>query len=174
MDSPSAGSKSFDPFAQAGPRTLRFRTQPESGSEPTRRRYQAIYSHQDGWSRFKVAVDLARNSLTLYRSPEQDYTALLLDLAGRPPGISRVPPPKARVEALSLDIEVIGLKMASVQPGAGAGAKGGEWAVVQAFVPGGSDSFLFGTNDRLAAGEFVIGRPQSVRAVILTLAKVFA
>jgi len=172
MESPPGGG--FDPFAQAGPRSLRFRTQPEEKGDPSRRRYQAVYSHEDGWSRFKLALDLARHSLTFFRAPNEDYGPLLLDLAGRPPGIPRIPPPERRVDSLSFDIEVIGLKMASVQPRAGTGARSGEWSVVQAFVPGGSDSFLLGVNDRLAAGEIVIARPQSVRAVVLALATVFA
>jgi hypothetical protein len=172
MESRAGNAGKYDPFGGGGARVLRFRAQPESGSKPSRRRYQAAYSHADGSSRFRVDIDLVQNELTFQRGADDDYRAMLLDLAGHPPGLSRIPAPRSRLDSLSLDMEVIGLKMAAVQPSLPAERSGG-WLVVQAFVPGGTDSFLLGTNEGQAAGEIVIARPRSTRAVVLTLAKVF-
>jgi hypothetical protein len=172
MESRAGNAGEYDLFGGGGARVLRFRAQPEGGSKPSRRRYQAAYSHANGSSRFKIDVDLVHNELTFHRGSGDDYRAMLLDLAGHPPGLSRIPSPRSRLDSLSFDIEVIGLKLPAVQPALEANRAGG-WLVVRAFVPSATDSFLLGTNEGQAAGEIVIARPKSTRAVVLTLAKVF-
>lgn len=173
MESRAGSAGGYDHFAQAGARVFRFRAQPEMGSEPSRRCYKAAYSHGDGSSRFRIDIDLARHELTFHRGAGDDYRAMLLDLAGHPPGVSRIPSPQSRVGSLGFDMGLIGLKMPAVQGALTAADRSGGWLVVQAFLPGGTDSFLLGTNEQQAAGEIVIPRPKSTRAVVLTLAKVF-
>ena len=173
MKSPTGGAGDSDPFAQNGPRILRFRARREGQGDSTLRRYQATYSHSDGWSRFTIELDIAQNSLTLRRYPDDDYQEMLLDLAGRPPTIPRIPAPKNTVDSLGFDMEVIGFRMATVQREVTREGRSGDWTVVKAYLPGGADSFLLGTNEPLAAGEILIPRPESTRTVVLTLAKVF-
>lgn len=173
MESRADDAGGYDHFAQAGARVFRFRAQPDIASKPSQRCYKAAYSHADGSSRFRIDIDLVRNELTFHRGTVDDYRAMLLDLAGHPPGVSRIPPPQSRVGSLGFDMELIGLKMPAVQPALTAADRSGGWLVVQAFLSGGTDSFLLGVNEQQAAGEIVIPRPKSTRAVVRTLAKVF-
>lgn len=163
------------PFAvQAVPRPLRFRAQAEPGGDPMRRRWQAIFSYGEGWSRFHFVINLNRNTLTIHRSLDVDYTAMLRALAGKPHGsLTPLPPPTTRVESLTFDTEIIGLKMSRVNAGAFRAGPEGDWLVVQAFVPRGSESFLLGVNDRLNAGEIVIPRPEAATSVVHAFLQVF-
>ncbi|UCC74717.1 MAG: hypothetical protein JSV86_09255 [Gemmatimonadota bacterium] len=139
-----------------------------------RRRWQAIYSYGEGWSRFQFVVNLSRNTLTFHRSLDADYTAMIRALAGRPPGsLTPLPVPTGKVESITLETEIVGLKMSRVDAGAFQAGPSGDWLVVQAFVPRSSESFLLGVNDRLNAGEIVIARPEAVPAVIHALSQVF-
>ncbi len=163
------------PFlVQAAPRPLRFRAEAEPGGDPMRRRWQAIFSYGEGWSRFHFVVNLNRNTLTFHRSLDVDYTAMLRVLAGKT-GVSLtpLPPPTTRVESLTFDTEIVGLKMSRVNAGAFKAGPEGDWLVVQAFVPRGSESFLVGVNDRLNAAEIVITRPETVTSVVHALTQVF-
>jgi hypothetical protein len=106
--------------------------------------------------------------------PETDYTALLRELAGKTDeSLTPLPPPPRRVETLTFDIDIIGLKMSQVRPRAVASGPTGDWLVVQAYLPGSSKSFLLGVSNRLCAGEIVIPEPESGRAVVHALSQVF-
>lgn len=163
------------PFpVQAAPRPLRFRVEAEPGGDPMRRRWQAVFSYGEGWARFKIVVNLSRNSLTFHRSLDADYTAMLRALAGKPSGsVTPLPPPASRVESLTFETEIVGLKMSRVDAGAFQAGPAGDWLVVQAFVPRGAESFLVGVNDRLNAGEIVITRAEAVPVVVHALSQVF-
>ncbi len=65
------------------------------------------------------------------------------------------------------------MRMSRINSGASLGGDAGDWLVVQAFVPGGAQSFLLGINDRLHAGEIVTSTPESGLAVFHTLSQVF-
>ncbi len=163
------------PFpVQAAPRPLRFRTEVEPGGDPMRRRWQAVFSYGEGWSRFQFVVNLSRSTVTFHRSLDADYTAMLRALAGKPSGsLTPLPPPTAKVESLTFETEIVGLKMSRVDAGAFQAGPAGDWLVVQAFVPRGAESFLLGVNDRLNAGEIVITRSEAVPAVLQALSQVF-
>ncbi len=153
---------------------VRFRTEREPGVDPMRRRWEATYAHRDGWSRFSIAVDLTRNSCTFFRSPDGDYTAMLRELAGKAAdSITPIPAPTRRLQLLTFDIEIVGLRMSRINSVAGPGGNSGDWLVVQAFVPGGAQSFLLGINDRLHTGEIVTSAPDSGVAVFHALSRVF-
>jgi hypothetical protein len=163
------------PFpVQAAPRPLRFRAQAEPGGDPMRRRWQAIFSYGEGWTRFQFVVNLNRSTLTFHRSLDVDYTPMLRVLAGKSgASLTPLPPPTTRVDSLTFDVEIVGLKMSRVDAGAFKAGPAGDWLVVQAFVPRGSESFLVGVNDRLAAAEIVITRPEAAASVVHALTQVF-
>ena len=163
------------PFpVQAAPRPLRFRTEAEPGGDPMRRRWQAIYSYGEGWSRFQIVANLSRSTVTLHRSLDADYTAMLRALAGKANGsMTPLPPPTAKLESQTFETEIVGLKMTRVDAGAFQAGPAGDWLVMQAFVPRGAESFLLGVNDRLNAGEIIVARPESVPAVVQALLQVF-
>lgn len=169
------GGVGQQPFpVQAAPRPLRFRAEAEPGGDPMRRRWQAIFSYGEGWSRFRFVVNLNRNTLTFHRSLDVDYSAMLRMLGGKSTAsLTPLPPPTAKVEALTFDTEIIGLKMSRVDAGAFRAGPAGDWLVVQAFVPRGSESFLLGVNDRLNAAEIVIPRAEAVTSVVHALTQVF-
>ncbi|KPK80157.1 MAG: hypothetical protein AMS25_09920 [Gemmatimonas sp. SM23_52] len=159
---------------QAMPRPLRFRTEAEPSGDPLHRRWQAVYSYGEGWSRFHIVINLGRHVLTLQRLSDADYSAMLRALAGRPEGsLTPLPPPSIRVESLSFDLEVVGLKMARQNAGAFRADPSGDWLVVQAYLPRSVESFLLGVNDRLNAGELIIAKPESTPAVVRALSQVF-
>lgn len=163
------------PFpVQAAPRPLRFRAEAEPGGDPMRRRWQAVFSYGEGWARFHFVINLNRNTVTFHRALDVDYTAMLRMLAGRSQNsLTPLPPPTAKLESLTFDTEIVGLKMSRVDAGAFKAGPEGDWLVVQAFVPRGSESFLVGVNDRLNAAEIVITRPEAVTTVVHALAQVF-
>jgi hypothetical protein len=163
------------PFSiQVAPRPLRFRTEVEPGGDPMRRRWQAIYSYGEGWARFQIVANLSRNTLTLHRAVDADYSAMLEALAGGPQGsLTPLPPPTTKLESLTFDTEIIGLKMSRVDAGVFQAGPAGDWLVLQAFVPRGSESFLLGVNDRLNAAEIVIMRPEAMTAIVHALSQVF-
>ncbi len=138
------------------------------------RGWQGVYSFGEGWSCFDIRLDLDRMTLTLRRWPDAEYDAFLRKLAGRSDGSTTpLPPPAGRVDARTFDIELIGLKMAKVNAGAIQRGPNGDWLVVQAFLPRSAESFLFGVNDSLQAGELVIPRPESVSAVVHAFNQLF-
>ena len=168
----SVGQQPFP--VQVAPRPLRFRAEAEPGGDPMRRRWQAIFSYGEGWSRFHFVINLNRNTLTFHRSLDVDYTAMLRALAGKPQGsLTPLPPSTTKVESLTFDTEIVGLKMSRVDAGAFKAGPEGDWLVVQAFVPRGSESFLVGVNDRLNAAEIVITRPEAITSVVHALTQVF-
>jgi hypothetical protein len=177
MQRREAGSVSYgqQPFpVQAAPRPLRFRAEAEPGGDPMRRRWQAIFSYGEGWARFHFVINLNRNTVTFHRSLDVDYTAMLRVLSGKSQGsLTPLPPPTSKVESLTFDTEIVGLKMSRVDAGAFRAGPAGDWLVVQAFVPRGSESFLLGVNDRLNAAEIVITRPEAVTPVVHALTQVF-
>ncbi len=139
-----------------------------------RRRWEAIYAHGEGWSRFNIALDLSRNSCTLFRSPESDYSAMLRELAGKPDdSLTPVPPPSRRLQLLTFDMEILGLRLSRIGSDGSVATSAGDWLIIQAFVPGGAESFLLGVNDRLHSGELVMSTPNSGPAVIHALSRVF-
>jgi hypothetical protein len=139
-----------------------------------RRRWQAVFSYGEGWSRFHFVVNLNRNTLTFHRSLDVDYSAMLRVLAGQPQGsLTPLPPPTTKLESFTFDTEIVGLKMSRVNAGAFKAGPEGDWLVLQAFVPRGSESFLVGVNDRLNAAEIVISRPEAVTTVVHALTQVF-
>jgi hypothetical protein len=139
-----------------------------------RRRWQAIFSYGEGWARFHFVINLNRNTVTFHRSLDVDYTAMLRVLSGKSQGsLTPLPPPTSKVESLTFDTEIVGLKMSRVDAGAFRAGPAGDWLVVQAFVPRGSESFLLGVNDRLNAAEIVITRPEAVTPVVHALMQVF-
>ncbi len=151
---------------------VRFRTESEPGISALSRRWQATYSHGQSWSHFTIAIDLSRHSCTLSRTPETDYSAMLKELAGKPPdSLTPIPPPSRRVDSLTLDVEIIGLKMPRVR--SGTSGPSGDWLVVQAYLPGSTESFLLGVSNRLGAGEMVVPRPEAGPAVVHALSQVF-
>jgi hypothetical protein len=168
----SVGQQPFP--VQAAPRPLRFRAEAEPGGDPMRRRWQAIFSYGEGWSRFHFVINLNRNTLTFHRSLDVDYSAMLRVLAGKPQvSLTPLPPATTKLESLTFDTEIVGLKMSRVNAGAFKAGPEGDWLVVQAFVPRGSESFLVGVNDRLNAAEIVITRPEAVTSVVHALTQVF-
>jgi hypothetical protein len=93
---------------------------------------------------------------------------------GKPTGsVTPLPIPRNRVDSLTLDVEILGLKMTRVDAGAFKAGRAGDWLVVQAFLPRSAESFLLGLNDRMNAGEIVVAKPDSVPAVVDTLSQVF-
>jgi hypothetical protein len=173
LGSQHAGADSVTSPAVAG--HVRFRTESEPGIDNLNRRWQAIYAHGQGWARFRVVIDLSRHICTFYRVPESDYSALLRELAGKSPeGMTPIPPPSKRVDSLSFDMDIVGLKMPRVRPG-GTTTTGpaGDWLVVQAYLPGSTQSFLFGVSNRLGAGEIVVPKAEWGPAVVHSLAQVF-
>jgi hypothetical protein len=140
------------------------------------RRWQAIYAHGQGWARFRIAIDLGRQTCTLYRTPDSDYSAMLRELEGKSPdALTPIPKPAKKVDSLTFDVEVVGLKMPRVSPGATAAAgPAGDWLVVQAYLPGSTDHFLLGVSNRLGAGEFVVPKAESGPTVVHVLSQVFA
>lgn len=151
---------------------VRFRAESEPGLDSLSRRWQATYSHGQNWSRFGIAIDLSRHTCTITRTPETGYAALLRELAGKPAdSLTPIPPPSRRVDSLTFDMDIIGLKMPRVR--AGATGPAGDWLVVQAYLPGSTESFLLGVSSRLAAGEIVVSRPEAGPAIVHTLSQVF-
>jgi hypothetical protein len=172
VDSGSSETNPVDSRLSAG--HVRFRAESEMGLGALQRRWSATYSWGEGRSRFRITVDLDRSRLTLARTPEADYSALLRDLAGRTPeSLTPLPPPSRRVETLTFDIDIVGLKMSDVNLQAAPSGPAGDWLVVQAYLPGSSEFFLLGISNRLAAGEIVIPRPQAGPAVLQALSQVF-
>lgn len=168
------------------PRPFRFRTDRDPrGTDQTRRRWQARYSHSGGWSLFEIAIDLEGVTCTFLRVGGADYRPLLLDLAqtliGEAVALPELPEPAAR---LSLDANLVGLKMLRATASAaeaGAAPTGpyrpdpnGDWLVVRAYVPDGTESFLLGVSDRVGTGEIVTPDTGSGEAVVRTLSRVFA
>ena len=97
---------------------------------------------------------------------------MLRELAGKPPeSLTPIPPPSRRIDSLTFDIEIIGLKMPRV--GAGAVGPAGDWLVVQAYLPRSTESFLLGVSNRLAAGEIIVSRPESGPTIVHVLTQVF-
>lgn len=169
---PGVGPATSESYAvRAEPTHLRFRTEAKPGGDPMRRRWEAIYSYGEGWARFDVVVNLTRSTLTLHRSLDADYSPMLRQLAG--PAGSSTPLPGRKVESMTFDVEILGYKMSRMSAGEFQVGRSGEWLVVQAFVPGSADSFLFGVNDRLNAGEIAVQSPRSMPAVLSTLSSVF-
>ena len=151
---------------------IRFRAESEPGIDALSRRWQATYSHGQSWSHFTIAIDLSRHSCTIGRTPETDYSALLRELAGKPPdSLTPIPPPSRRIDSLTFDVEIIGLKMPRVREGTS--GPSGDWLVVQAYLPGSTEGFLLGVSNRLGAGEIVVSRPESGQAVVHVLSQVF-
>ncbi len=157
----------------AAPAHLRFRTEAEPGGDPMRRRWQAVYSYGEGWSRFGIVVNLERGKLTLHRSLEADYTPMLRQLVGRPGSLTPLPLPKPKLESMTFDVEILGYKLARVSAGEFQPGRSGDWLVLQAFVPQSAESFLVGINDRLNAGEVVVPRVESEQPVFHALFQVF-
>ncbi len=155
-------------------RPVRFRTEPQRSLDTTERIWQGVYSYADGWARFGITIDATLNRLTLRRSAGSDYGVMLLELVGKTAGAAlkkAVPGPS--VAQLSFEIEIVGVKLTRVSAGVFQPGPGGDWLVVQAFVPGGSESFLLGINDHMAAGELFIPQPESSPAILKALARVF-
>ena len=151
---------------------VRFRAESEPGQNSLNRRWQATYSHGQDWSHFGIAIDLSRQTCTLSRTAETDYSSLLRELAGKPPeSLTPIPPPSRRIDSLTFDIEIIGLKMPRV--GAGAVGPAGDWLVVQAYLPRSTESFLLGVSNRLEAGEIIVSRPESGPTIVHVLTQVF-
>jgi hypothetical protein len=138
-----------------------------------RRCWEAIYSYGEGWSRFDVVVNLNRATLTLHRSLDAEYSAMLRQLAGNANSYTPLPVPARKVESMTFDVEILGYKMSRLNAGEFRPGRSGEWLVVQAFVPGSADSFLFSVNDRLNAGEIALQNPRSMPAVMNALVSVF-
>lgn len=158
---------------RATPAHLRFRTEAEPGGDPMRRRWKAVFSYGEGWSRFSIVVNLERGTLTLHRSLEADYSPMLRQLVGRPSALTPLPLPKRKLESMTFDVEILGYKLARISAGEFQAGRSGDWLVVQAFVPNSAQSFLVGVNDRLNAGEVVIPRAESEPAVFHVLSQVF-
>ncbi len=155
------------------PRPLRFRSKPEEGDEPVSRRWEAVYLYGDDRFPFNIELDLSRLTLTLYRQAEVNYSPMLRELAGWPFGLDITPPHSGEsTRSLTLDVELIGLRMPGVHGSFGSGPAG-EWLVVQAFLPRSAESFLLGVNDRQQAGEIAIPRSEDLEEVFQTLARVF-
>ena len=170
----SGDNEATPPGDETPSRPLRFRTESQVGRDSMERRWAGIYSYGEGWARFGIVVDLALNTLTLQRSPDADYGALLSELSGKSSGRSpAAQSPESRVSKLSLDAELVGLKLSRASAGTFQAAPAGDWVVIQAFIPGGTDSFLLGLNDRLASGELYIPTAKSVPAVMQALIRVF-
>lgn len=166
------------------PGQFRFRANPEPGGDPSRRLYRVTYSHEEGWSYFNVAIDLSRSTCTFHRSSDADYSRLLSHIALVFTGKLELQGswPSGR-DSLTFDFELLGLRM-SREIGAEIASRAalsgtfqpdpsGDWLVVQLFVPGSTDSFVLGLNDRMAAGEISLTRPDSGAAVVAALAEVF-
>lgn len=168
------GSTPAHPYAvRSVPAHLRFRTEAEPGGDPMRRRWRAVFSYGEGWSRFGIVVNLERGTLTLHRSLDADYSAMLRQLLGKPVTQTPLPLPKSKLESLTFDMEIVGYKLARINAGDFRPGRSGDWLVVQAFVPKSAESFLCGVNDRLNAGEIVIPRAESEPVVFRTLSQVF-
>ena len=172
VDTGSSETNPVDSRLSAG--HVRFRTEREMGLGALQRRWLATHSWAEGLSRFKITVDLDHSRLTLARVPEADYSALLRDLAGKThESPTPLPPPLRRVESLTFDIDIIGLKMSQVNTRAVASGPAGDWLVVQSYLPGSSESFLLGVSNRHSAGEIVIPKPESGPAIYQALSQVF-
>ncbi|UCF21197.1 MAG: hypothetical protein JSU87_07370 [Gemmatimonadota bacterium] len=155
-------------------RPVRFRTEPQRSLDTAERIWQGVYSYADGWARFGITIDATLNRLTLRRSSGSDYSEMLHQLVGRaaePALNTAVRGP--RVEQLSFEMEIVGVKLTRVSAGVFKPGPGGDWLVVQAFVSGGSDAFLLGINDHMATGELFIPRSESSPVVLKALARVF-
>ncbi len=153
---------------------VRFRTESEMGMSALQRRWQAMYSYGDGWSRFKISVDLNRGKCTLVRAPDADYSAMLRELVGKTKeSLTPLPPPTRRVESLTFDVDIIGLKMSRVSAREVPSGPAGDWLVVQAYLPGSTESFLLGVSNRLSAGEIIVPKAESAPAVLQALSQVF-
>ncbi|MGD8698829.1 MAG: hypothetical protein PVJ43_06035 [Gemmatimonadales bacterium] len=172
VDTGSSETNPVDSRLSAG--HVRFRTEREMGLGALQRRWLATHSWVDGQARFKITIDLDHGRLTLARTPEADYSALLEDLAGKDhESLTPLPPPSRRVESLTFDIDIIGLKMSRVNTRELAGGPAGDWLVVQAYLPGSSESFLLGVSNRLSAGEIVVPKAASGPSIIQALSEVF-
>lgn len=167
---PDSGSRAG---SSGGP--VRFRTEPQPSLDSSERIWQGVYSYADGQARFRITIDVTLNRFTLQRSQGSDYKAMLRQLVGKAASHAlQAAASGSRVEHLNFDIEIIGVKLTRVGAGVFEPGPGGDWFVVQAFVPGGSDSFLLGVNDHMAAGEFFVPRPESTGAVARELGKLLA
>lgn len=153
---------------------VRFRAESELGKGALERCWEAAYSVGDVWARFRIVVDLGRNTCTLSRTPDTDYGPLLRELAGKTKqSLTPLPTPPQRVDSLTLDVQIIGLKMSQVSAAAVPAGPAGDWLVAQAFLPGSTESFLLGVSNRLSAGEIVIPKPESAPAVLHVLSQIF-
>lgn len=165
---------------EVAPDHFRFRTDTEPDTDPGVRRWGANYSHAAGWSPFRLVVDFGRNTCTFHRAVDEDYSRMLRDLARVLTGVDGpVPAITSKVESLTLDCELLGLKL-SRSSAAAAGPTGpflrdppGEWQVVQIFVPAGRESFVLGVNDRQGSGEIAPIQLEFGPAVVQALAQVF-
>ncbi len=164
-------AKSF--AVRPAPTHLRFRTEARPGGDPMRRCWEAIFSYGEGWARFDVVVNLSRATLTLHRSLDADYSAMLRQLLGKTNSLTPIPRSPRKVESMTFDIEILGYKMSRQGAGEFQPGRSGDWLVVQAFLPGSADSFLFSVNDRLNAGEIAIQNARSMPTVANTLMMVF-
>jgi hypothetical protein len=168
---------------EAESRTFRFRTDPDPrGTDLTRRRWQARYSHDEGWAPFEISLDMDAGECTVGRVQGTDYSALRKDLARALLGVE--PPTPGSVEpapTVTLPIRLVGPKMSrSAAPGSPSPASGpfrsqpsGDWLVVEIMSPDGEGLFFLGVNDRLGAGEIATTRPESVPAVLEALGPAF-
>ncbi|NIR44296.1 MAG: hypothetical protein GWN99_00035 [Gemmatimonadetes bacterium] len=138
-----------------------------------RRCWEAIFSYGEGWARFDVVVNLNRGTLTLHRSLDADYSPMLRQLLGKSNSLTPIPQSSRKVESMTFDVEILGYKMSRQGAGEFRPGRSGDWLVVQSFLPGSADSFLFSVNDRLNAGELTIQNERSLPTVISTLMLVF-
>lgn len=168
-------------------KAFRFRSDRDPrATDQAHRRWQARYSHPGGWATFDLSVDLAGGACTFHRVKGTDYSALLADLTRSlmGPG-ARLPRTSEPVERIALETTVVGLKMArgtgsvrdlggdSAHAGPFRADPSGEWLVVRAFVPDGSESFLLAVSDRLGAAEIVVPSTEAGAAALRTLGPVF-
>ncbi len=164
---------------------LRFRTDADpAGSSPAHRHWKARYASPDGsWAPFDLDIDFDRGTCVLQRASGSDYRPLVCDLVRTFLGVETSNPPRVRdrVNTLALPFEIVGLKMSrslgGLTPADGPGhyrsSPAGDWMVLQVFVPGRSESFLLGINDRQGCGELVPTGKDDGAPVIKTLARVF-
>ena len=153
---------------------VRFRTESEPDVDPMRRRWQAIHTHGQGAARFQIRTDLGRNTCTISRTADSDYTALLRELAGKTSeSVTPVPPPTRRTDSLTFDIDINGLKLPKVASQSAAVGPAGDWLVVQVYLPGSTEWFLLGISDRQGAGEIFVPKAEAGPVVLHALNQVF-
>ena len=166
------------------PGLFRFRANPETGGEPSRRYYRAIYSHEAGGSSFQFSIDLGRNVCTFHRQPGVEYANLLRDISASLTGSpGPIEPPDPPTDLVALDFELIGMTMSRAYGMVGAsdslGASifqaepPGDWFVIQLFVPNSADAFLLAVNEHIGAGEIMLTSLDSGPSVLQPFVQVF-